>query len=144
MSCDNVGVTMRLIGILMLLGASAAAQPWTTGTITYDGAGNITAMGADTFLYDSAGRLVKGTADPQRTGGSNRQDYSYDAFGNRLTVDRFGADCVGGCPSSAVAVSATTNRITDHGASYDPTGSLSTFNPIGDGSANSTFTYAYD
>jgi len=130
---------MRLIAIVVLFGAAAARgqqpQEWTTGTITYDGAGNITAMGADTFLYDTAGRLVKGTADQQRSGGSNRQEYSYDANGNRLSMTRVGADCVGTCPSVTVTVSASTNRITDHAATYDAAGNMTAL----DGG-----TYTYD
>jgi len=121
-----------------LLAASSAArsQSWTTGTISYNGAGDITTMGADSFVYDSAGRVVKATADQQRTGGSNRQEYSYDALGNRLTTARVGVDCVGGCPaSSSYAVSTATNRVTDHGAQYDGAGNLTAL----DGAV-----YAYD
>jgi RHS repeat-associated protein len=51
-----------------------------SGTYTYDGSGNITAIGSDTFLYDLEGRLV--TAVVRGVTGS----YTYDAFGNRKTA----------------------------------------------------------
>jgi RHS repeat-associated protein len=125
MRCDNGGVMMRLIGILMLVAASAGADSWTTGTIVYDGSGNIKTMGTDWFVYDKAGRLVKGTADQQRSGGTNRQEYGYDLFGNRLSRTTIGGDCVGGCLGTATfTIEPSTNQITDHGASYDAAGNL--------------------
>jgi hypothetical protein len=49
------------------------------GDLSCDAMGNIRAIGADTYVYDTAGRLVSGTADVNRTGILSRQDYSYDA-----------------------------------------------------------------
>jgi RHS repeat-associated protein len=127
---------MRLIVWTLLFGAAGAVQgqSWTTGTFIYDGAGNITAMGTDTFLYDSAGRLVKGTADQQRSGGSNRQEYSYDAFGNRVVLTTVGTACVGACPPTDLLISAASNRITNHGAVYDAAGNVTALDGY-------TFTY---
>jgi YD repeat-containing protein len=51
-----------------------------SGTYTYDGAGNITAIGADTYLYDTAQRLVRSVTR------GVEEDYSYDAFGNRMSA----------------------------------------------------------
>jgi RHS repeat-associated protein len=51
-----------------------------SGTYTYDGSGNITAIGSDAFLYDAEGRLK--TAVIRAVTGS----YTYDAFGNRKTA----------------------------------------------------------
>ena len=43
--------------------ATASAQSeWNTGTFTYNGLGNVVAMGQDVYLYDTAGRLVSGSA----------------------------------------------------------------------------------
>ena len=93
----------HLVSILLFLAAASARaqQTWTTGTFTYNGAGNVTAMGTDSYTYDSAGRLVRGTV----LGAA--QQYSYDAVGNR---------------TDAATASTATNRITNHGASYDAAG----------------------
>src|SRR5262249_59345637 len=80
-------------------------------------------MGSDGYVYDLAGRLIKGTADQQRSGGANQQEYSYDAFGNRLSRTTTGAGCVGGCAGTvAFTVEPTSNHIADHGATYDEAG----------------------
>ncbi len=60
-----------------------------SGFYSYDGAGNITAIGSDRYTYDGAGRLLSGTV--KQAGATRREDYSYDAFDNPLTVDRDGA-----------------------------------------------------
>lgn len=138
MRCDKRWATAFSISVAALWAASAAAQPqpWTTGTIVYDAAGNITAMGADSYFYDSAGRLVRGTADQQRSGGTNRQDYSYDGAGNRRLDGTFGAGCINGCGATDVTFDVATNRISNHGATYgDGAGNVTTF----DG-----YVYAYD
>jgi RHS repeat-associated protein len=116
---------------------------WTTGTITYDGSGNIRSMATDTYSYDAFGRVTSGTADEQRTGASNVQSYTYDAYGNRLTVTTSGTGCVErrGLPGITYG---TTNHITDHSAVYDAAGNLTKFNPANDGNAATTFTYKYD
>jgi RHS repeat-associated protein len=54
---------------------------WTTGSYLYDGAGNVTAIGNDTYVYDQAGRLVRATAGP-----GHEQRYAYDAFGNLTAI----------------------------------------------------------
>lgn len=85
------------------------AESWSAGvSYAYDGAGNITAMGGNAYIYDTAGRLVSGTVG----GASNKQEFSYDAFGNRKTVTRTGTACKGGfdCESSP-AVDPATNRL---------------------------------
>jgi RHS repeat-associated protein len=51
-----------------------------SGTYSYDGSGNIAAIGSDKFLYDAEGRLV--TAVIRGVTGT----YTYDAFGNRRTA----------------------------------------------------------
>src|SRR5437588_9302758 len=96
--------------VLAFATGAAAQSEWNTGTIAYDGVGNIVAMGQDVYLYDSAGRLVSGTANQQQSGATARQDYSYDAFGNRVTVTTSGTACVGRCASN-ITVSASTNQI---------------------------------
>jgi RHS repeat-associated protein len=139
------GLISVLIAIASAMAWPAGAQPviWTSGTFTYDGAGNITATGADTYSYDAVGRLVRGTADKERTGALNEQTYTYDAYGNRLTVTTSGAACVEACGLPSIAYYPT-NHINGYGASYDEAGNLKRFNPSNDGSPGSTFTYRYD
>jgi hypothetical protein len=56
--------TLLLILVLLACNAAAFAQScppgnsWCSGTFAYDAMGNIRAIGADTYVYDTAGRLV--------------------------------------------------------------------------------------
>lgn len=52
----------------------------TTGAYTYDGAGNVSAMGGDTFKYDGAFRLKRAQVAGQV------QAYEYDGFSNPTSV----------------------------------------------------------
>jgi RHS repeat-associated protein len=95
----------------------------TCWTYFYDGTGNITAAGTDTYRYDTANRLLTATAG----GPANGVSYAYDAFGNRTAAARAAgaARCVGNtdCDLSPAANPAT-NHFTDNGATYDPAGDL--------------------
>jgi RHS repeat-associated protein len=51
-----------------------------TGTYSYDGAGNIKAMGSDTFTYDPRSRLTQSKVWNQ--GVQSTLDYLYDQYGN--------------------------------------------------------------
>src|SRR5258707_691612 len=108
---------------------------WCSGVYSYDGAGNIKAIGADAYTYDAFGRLVSGSADIQHNH-AGVQTYDYDQFGNRKSASRsFGAtDCIGPCELNPT-IQQTTNHITDHNALYDVAGNLITID---------TATYAYD
>jgi len=117
---------VRLAICFVLAAGSAesllAQQSWASGTFSYDAAGNITAVGSDAFYYDTAGRLVHGTAD----GAANYQDYSYDGFGNRLTAATTGSNCTGNVACGGTVSVNTNNRITTAGFSYDAAGNLLT------------------
>jgi len=114
------------------LPVTAGASSWGSGDFTYDGAGNITAVGTDVYVYDAVGRLVHGTAN----GPANWQDYSYDSFGNRLHADTTGSPCAGTTTCGGVAdVDWSTNRVRDHNAQYDPAGNLTAYN---------SFQYTFD
>jgi len=99
--------------------AANSLPPWTSGTYKYDGAGNIWAIGNDTFTYDSLSRLaaanVKGVSET----------YTYDAFGN-LTQKTTGTLTVG------LPTDTATNHLTEQ--SYDAAGNL-----IGDSSETNAF-----
>ncbi|MGN6187155.1 MAG: RHS repeat domain-containing protein [Thermoanaerobaculia bacterium] len=103
--------------VLVLAAASVAAQTPTTildlGPYTYDGSGNITSIGNDSYVYDAYGRLVSGTAGPGKS-----QTYTYDQFGNLLTIttDNDTAAMI------KLGVSPTTNRISVSSAPYNAFG----------------------
>jgi RHS repeat-associated protein len=139
---------VTLPGILLLLAASALAdepplkpaatgtQSWTTGVITYDGAGNIKSMASapETYTYDGVSRLVSGTAG----GAGNHQDYKYDLYGNRVSSTTTGSGCVSGtdCQEDPVTIDPATNRITSNSAQYDTSGNLTAI--------DSLYTYSWD
>src|SRR5829696_7002284 len=51
------------------------------GAYSYDGSGNVTAIGSQTYRYDAFGRLTKATLSAQ-----NEQTYTYDRYGNVLSI----------------------------------------------------------
>jgi RHS repeat-associated protein len=86
---------------------SGASQNFSSGTYSYDGVGNITAIGSDTFGYDCMSRLTSANylslAQSQGfsydrygsltgTTGTNPRSYSVDTRYNRLTMS--GTDAV--------------------------------------------------
>lgn len=104
-SIGTVGVT---------LSGTPGAGDWNTGSYSYDGAGNISAMGGESYTYDKISRLVSST----RAGG---ETYTYDPFGNLAKMNGLER------PTNPV-----TNRLSE--AAYDLRGNLLTW-------AGSTFTW---
>ena len=94
-SIGTVGVT---------LSGTPGAGDWNTGSYSYDAGGNISAMGSETYTYDTVSRLVSST----RGGGEN---YTFDPFGNLTSMN--------GLPRTT---DPATNRLTS--ASYDRRGNL--------------------
>lgn len=100
---------------------------YNSGEFSYDGAGNVSAMGADTFVYDGVSRLVSGSVSQ----GASSQDNAYDAFGNRASVDTNGVPC-------SIPTDPATNRLLDQpegAVAYDAAGNLTLWGPA---------TYVYD
>ena len=93
----------------------ASGTPFDTGTYAFDGAGNITSMGTDSFDYDTRSRLDKASVHGLSL------DFDYDDFGNltqRGTVSN----------PVTINVSASTNRIADtQMAGYDDRGNVTSF-----------------
>jgi RHS repeat-associated protein len=108
--------------------ASMSTTIWGSGQYTYDGAGNITAMGiasvlpnsdgkVSTFTYDLASRLTNATMG--RAAGDRVESYTYDGFGN-LTQRTLNAT-----PGSYnPAPDPTNNQMTETGTHYDEAGNL--------------------
>ncbi len=107
---------MRRPGRISVSGV-AEGTPFDTGTYQYDGSGNIWALGSDRFEYDLLGRLTDSDVHGWQ------RHFVYDAFGNITRVDTIPPD--GPFTSRDVAVSAATNRLTDHG--YDGSGNMTDF-----------------
>ncbi len=87
----------------------------------YDGAGNITRIGRDWFLYDKVNRIVEGSVRSIE----QKKRYTYDAFGNILTVTTLGGVTT---PTNGVQIGSyvsgaqsATNRYT---LNYDVGGNL--------------------
>jgi hypothetical protein len=95
----------------MSLRPQPTAGPWDSGSYSYDGAGNITAIGSQSFAYDGAQRLVRAIMN-------GTDNYSFDGFGN-IT-----AKSVGGAAQSMPAVNHLTNQFQTAGYTYDVAGNL--------------------
>lgn len=73
-----------------------------TGQYAYDGAGNVTAMGADCFGYDAASRLTSAKFGSCLTP-TSQQSFSYDRYGNLLGS--------GGANARTLSIDTATNRL---------------------------------
>ncbi len=109
-----------------------------SGTYTYDGAGNITAIGPDTFVYDSAQRLVSSVTR------GVQENYTYDAYGNRTSATG-AVNCLGqtNCTQTVTVDSNTNHLATINGAAvtYDVAGNINT---IAATSGSPGAVYSYD
>ncbi len=109
----------------------AGAFPWDPGAYQFDGAGNVTAIGAQTFTYDEGNRLAQSQADDGF--GVVTQTYGYDGFGNLVSITdpqgtrTFEADLATN-RLAAAAYDAAGNLTSWGGFSYEwrPTGELRT------------------
>jgi RHS repeat-associated protein len=72
----------RIAGVRV---AKGTQELWNSGTYSYDGAGNITKVGADWYLYDKVNRVVEGSS---LSAGMKRR-YTYDAFGNIMNRNTY-------------------------------------------------------
>jgi len=118
---------------------------WTTGTYTYDASGNIVSIGpssdqkSDLYAYDATSRLVDATANNARS--DNRQQFTYDAFGNLIQVTSSDAP---GNPLN-IPVDSATNRIKDSGSGATGSYALATYDEAGNQiSFNASYFYGYD
>ena len=81
---------------------------WRSEAYLYDGAGNIIAVGTDSYRYDAAGRLIHAVADVP-LGSENEQGFAYDVYGNMTGM----TTSVDGAPLAyGFAVNPSTNQLT--------------------------------
>lgn len=88
----------------------------------YDGAGNITRIGRDWYLYDKVSRIVEGSVRSIE----QKKKYSYDVFGNILTVTTLGGvtTYTNGVQLGNVFVSNTNSATNRYTLNYDDAGNL--------------------
>jgi RHS repeat-associated protein len=101
---------------------TGGSRNWPSGIYTYDGAGNVATMGTDYFLYDSLSRIVTSRLhdQPYDGGTEKKQSYSYDRYGNLLTVT---TQVATGTPVTRTNSTVTsTNRLS--AAGYDLAGNV--------------------
>jgi RHS repeat-associated protein len=103
-------------GALPPLTSNSVTWSWVHGPIRYDGSGNISSIGDQTFLYDTQNRLTRAEITRPDQPGSQVETYSYDAFGNMTTKTRNGNGV--GIPTNA-----GTNRLNGW-VLYDAAGNL--------------------
>ncbi|HNX48646.1 MAG TPA: RHS repeat-associated core domain-containing protein, partial [Thermoanaerobaculaceae bacterium] len=104
---------------------TGADADWDSGSYVYDGAGNITAMGSQSFTYDKVSRLTFGNV-----AGYGSESYTYDPYGNLITS--------GG---TSLPTATATNRLepATTGAGYDAAGNLTAL-----GLTPNVYAYTYD
>ena len=104
----------------------ASAVRWSTGAYTYDGAGNVKAIGTHTFTYDKVSRLTASNQylEPTSSATLRTQTFTYDPFANLLAI--------GGSSARNTPTAPSTNRLTT--ATYDASGNVTTWN-------GNTYTY---
>jgi RHS repeat-associated protein len=90
---------------------AGASQNLTSGSYFYDGAGNITVIGSDTFVYDRLSRLKSANYS-----GLGTQGFSYDQYGNLTNID--------GVNLRGYSIDTRYNHLTN--ATYDQRGNLLT------------------
>jgi len=101
---------------------TGAAINWTSGAYAYDGAGNVTAIGANAYLYDPVSRLTSAsqyTGTASGTGSLATQSAAYDVLGNLTSLTTNGS-------ALTTTTSTATNRLSSAG--YDAAGSMTSWN----------------
>jgi len=73
--------------------SGAVSNNWSSGTYAYDGAGNVTAIGGQWYVYDKVSRLTQANL-----GGADTRRYAFDPFG---TSRRVGGGRDPGCRAGA-------------------------------------------
>ncbi|HEX2062137.1 MAG TPA: RHS repeat-associated core domain-containing protein [Thermoanaerobaculia bacterium] len=102
-------VDRRVVAVEAARPAAVATNARGFGAYAYDGAGNITQAGDDSFLYDTRGRIEKATTS------GIAQTFTYDRWGNITNIATTGE------PDDAIGAG-TDNRLA--GATYDGSGNL--------------------
>jgi len=116
---------MQRVASIATSGVTPPQDNWSTGSFAYDGAGNVTSIGSDSFEYDTVSRLTRGSL--WVNGILKQQESTFDAFGN--VTSTFTTDWL----LQSFGVTTATNRLS--AAGYDSAGNMTVWG---------TFTYGYD
>ncbi|HKO56369.1 MAG TPA: RHS repeat-associated core domain-containing protein [Thermoanaerobaculia bacterium] len=95
--------------------ANAGPVSWTNGPYGYDGAGNITAIGNEAFVYDKIGRLKGAIVRGPDLTALQTQTFLYDDYGNLTSTSKLGQ-------TVSLPANALTNRL--EGIDYDAAGNV--------------------
>lgn len=98
---------------------------------------NVDPTRSSSYAYDAPGRLREASITGSATSKWHYL-YNYDRYGN-LTAKSLQPDSIGLHPGLSIAVSPTTNRVTESGFTYDAGGNLTQ-----DGTGTGTHAYKYD
>lgn len=102
---------------------SGATLNWSSGAYAYDGAGNVAAIGSNSYLYDPVSRLTSASQYTNPTtpgsGGPATQNAAYDIYGNITSLTTNGQ-------GQTLTTAPATNRLSS--ASYDSAGSMTGWN----------------
>lgn len=104
-----------------------------TAEYSYDGAGNVTKIGSETFHYDLDSRLTSSTVAAQDRVTMVSQTFAYDTYGNQTSRVTSGT-------TQDLSTDPATNHLLVMSATYDGAGNLTSINPSG----ITTYTYMYD
>jgi RHS repeat-associated protein len=63
---------------------------WTNGPYAYDGAGNISGIGSEAYVYDTTGRLTNATLRGPDLSSMQTQSFTYDEYGNLTSTTKLG------------------------------------------------------
>ncbi|HEV7923208.1 MAG TPA: RHS repeat-associated core domain-containing protein [Thermoanaerobaculia bacterium] len=94
---------------------NAGPTSWTNGPYEYDGAGNIKAIGPETYVYDKIGRLKSSTLRGPDLSSMQTQSFDYDAYGNLISTSKLGQ-------TVPLPITDATNRLSSLG--YDVSGNV--------------------
>ncbi|HEV7839402.1 MAG TPA: hypothetical protein VGO75_15140 [Gemmatimonadaceae bacterium] len=90
---------------------------WTNGPYQYDGAGNIAAIGSESYAYDKVGRLTTATLRGPDMTTLQTQTFGYDDYGNLINTSKLGQTVL-------LPVTPGTNQ--PQALHYDPSGNVDT------------------
>ena len=108
-------------------GGGGPVFDWQYGPYVYDGAGNISSIGLDTFAYDELNRLVASSI--LNDGVTFGDSWTYDAFGNMVDTERsvVGSSAYPSQTSHAFVLDWQRNQLRSQGSvlyDHDPAGNL--------------------
>ena len=123
-------------------GGATMVTLWDSGVYGYDMAGNVKAIGSESYYYDDLSRLIHATIP--KAGDTYDLAFGYDAFGNMLSQSRTASSNINSPLTRDYSVDWQTNRLTQQTGSAVPGGLNYTFDTNGDMTSEGTRGYVFD